>query len=105
MPQLTFKIAHADVAAATREPNPARSSGSRSLASDLLQVVVEPKGLGSGSSSSGLVRAGAIVPPPAAAAGGEGSGLGSRWTVMFQSFEPSSGLDGALALIEHLREG
>jgi hypothetical protein len=104
MPQLTFKIAHADVTAATREPNPARS-GSRSLASDLLKVVVEPKGsAGPGSSSSsGLIKAGALA--GSAAAGGEGAGFSSRWSVMFQSFEPSSGLDGALALIEHLREG
>jgi hypothetical protein len=114
MPQLTFKIAHADVASATREPNPARSaSGSRGLASDLLKVVVQAKGSGSSSSSSssGPIRAAAS---PAAAAGGtaaaaaagaEGLGFSSRWSVMFQSFEPSSGLDGALALIEHLREG
>jgi hypothetical protein len=109
MPQLTFRIAHADVAAATREPNPARSSsGSRVLASDLLKVVVEPKGSAapssSSSSSSGLIKAG-VLAAPAAAAGGEGTGYSDRWSVMFQSFEPSSGLDGALALIEHLRDG
>lgn len=32
-------------------------------------------------------------------------GDAGQWSVMFQGFEPSGGLDGALALIEHLREG
>lgn len=34
---------------------------------------------------------------------GEGGG-GGRWAVVFQDFKPSSGLDGAVALIEHLRD-
>jgi hypothetical protein len=71
--------------------------------------VVEPKGSAapssssssSSGSSSGLIKAGALA---AAAGGGEGTGYSGRWSVLFQSFEPSSGLDGALALIEHLRE-
>jgi hypothetical protein len=32
------------------------------------------------------------------------AGVGGRWAVVFQEFKPASGLDGALALIEHLRD-
>ena len=40
----------------------------------------------------------------AAAAAAAGSDGGGCWAVVFQDFRPQSGLDAALALIEHLRD-
>jgi hypothetical protein len=77
--------------------------------------VVKPAG-GSSSRASGIMdnalsaaalRSGISTLPKMATVlsqTGPDEGNGS-WAVIFQGFEPPSGLDGALALIEHLREG
>jgi len=137
-PPVAFKIAHSDVEAATREPNPRRTLA----ASDLLQIVVNPTspdsssglapgqpgkaGFSAGSRSMGgqglapvvhsvargegsktAAAMGGAAAAAAAAVGGAAAaaaGGGDKWAVVFQDFKPSSGLDGALALIEHLRD-
>lgn len=36
--------------------------------------------------------------------GGPMGGVDGGWRVLFHGFEPNSGLDGVLALIEHLKD-
>eukprot|EP00878_Enallax_costatus_P018490 GHUV01019465.1.p1 GENE.GHUV01019465.1~~GHUV01019465.1.p1 ORF type:complete len:146 (+),score=34.51 GHUV01019465.1:778-1215(+) len=91
---LIFKISHADVASVTREPNPIRSGS----ALDLLQIVVRSNS----GHSSGAIRSGSVAVTQAA--GGPVGGVDGGWKALFSGFRPSSGLDGALALIEHLKD-
>jgi hypothetical protein len=131
-PPVAFKISHSDVESATREPNPRRTLAASDLlqvvvnpagtdsSSGLAPGRAGQAGLSGGGAagrglapavhkvavqgpSSGTAAAAATTGP--CAVGSSGGAGGGRWAVMFQQFNPSSGLDGALALIEHLRGG
>jgi hypothetical protein len=131
-PPVAFKISHSDVESATREPNPRRTLAASDLlqvvvnpgpgsSSGLAPSLARQPGFsGGGAGGRGLAPAvhkvalqglNSGTAAAAAAAGASavdrssGSGGGGRWSVLFQQFTPSSGLDGALALIEHLRAG
>lgn len=94
-PPLIFKISHADVASATRESNPIRSGSG----SDLLQIVIRSNS----GHSSGAIRSGSVAVTETG--GGPVGGVSGGWRVLLSGFNSGSGLDGALALIEHLKDG
>ena len=102
-----FKLPHKSVLSTSHAPGSKKKVGA-----DVLKVEVDGQlaafgsntssgaGNDNSSSSKGATEGGAAARAEnAGSAGGE-----LRWSVQFTEFAPASGLDGALALIEHLRE-